>query len=46
MVVLYSLLESPNSDTDEFYSDSDCTVGKSRALTQVVTHTRCELRLW
>jgi len=29
MAFLYSLLEFSNSDTDEFYSESDCTVGKS-----------------
>ena len=32
MVFLYSSLESPNSDTDEFESEADCTVGKSPSI--------------
>ena len=31
-VFLYSLLESPNSDTDKFGSESACTVGKSPSM--------------
>jgi len=32
MVFLYSLLESPNSDTYKLKSESDCTVGKSPSI--------------
>jgi len=32
IVFLYSLLESPNSDTDKFESESDCTIGKSPSI--------------
>jgi len=32
MVFLYSSLDSPHSDTDEFSAESDCTVGKSLSI--------------
>ena len=31
-VFLYSLLESPNSETDKLESESDCTDGKSPSI--------------